>query len=105
MKKNIQIYLGSLLLVLCSIFVACGPDARLDLVGNIMGSSPCTDVRFEDSEKYNEKNPFVTLKAPVENYRVYVCTDTHITNNFYNWQNFIRAYRADLLCPVHPPWH
>ena len=98
--KNIYIYLGSLFLVLCSIFTACGPDARLDLVGNIIGSAPRTDVRFADSEKYNAEHPFVTIKAPVENYRVYVCTDTHITTDFYNWQNFIRAYRADLLCPV-----
>ena len=98
--KNIQRFFGYRLLAIGMIFTACGPDARLDLVGNIIGSSPRTDVRFADSEKYNTEHPFVTIKAPVENYRVYVCTDTHITTDFYNWQNFIRAYRADLLCPV-----
>ena len=88
------------ILILTMLLPACGPDARLDLLGNIIGSSPRTDVRFADSEKYNAEHPVVTIKAPVENYRVYVCTDTHITTDFYNWQNFIRAYRADLLCPV-----
>ena len=98
--KKIQRFFCYGLLAIGMIFAACGPDARLDLVGNIIGSAPRTDVRFVDSEKYNAEHPFVTIKAPEENYRVYVCTDTHITTDFYNWQNFISAYRADLLCPV-----
>ena len=94
--NKIQRSLGHWLFAIGIIFTACGPDARLDLVGNIIGSSPRTDIRFADSEKYNAEHPFITIKVPIENYRVYVCTDTHITTDFYNWQNFIRAYRADL---------
>lgn len=100
MQKNIPIHLGTLLFALFTLFTACTPEARLDLVGNIMGTSPRTDIRFVDSEKYNKEHPFVTLKASVENYRVYICTDTHITTDYHHWQNFIRAYRTDLLCPV-----
>ena len=100
MRKNLYNDLYLLLLGTAFLFTACGPEARLDLVGNIMGTSPRTNVRFADSERYNAEHPFVTLKAPVEDYRVYICTDSHITNDCHHWQNFIRAYRADLLCPV-----
>lgn len=79
---------------------ACGPDARLDLVGNISGTSPRIDQRLADSEKYNAAHPFVTLQAPAEEYNVYVCTDTHITTNMNRWESFINAYRQDMSCPV-----
>lgn len=97
MKIKIPVYL--LLLVLLS-FTACGPDARLDLIGNISGTSPRIDKRMEDSEKYNATHPFVTLYAPDEDYHVYVCTDTHITTEVGRWKSFITAYRQDTLCPV-----
>lgn len=93
--KSKTIYIALVLL-----FTACGPDARLDLVGNISGTSPRIDERFADSEKYNAQHPFVTIKAAVEDYHVYVCTDTHITDDATRWQSFIRNYRSDLLCPV-----
>lgn len=101
MKKKIQIGLlmglvglGSLLLV------ACGPEFRLDLIGNISGTSPRIDQRLEDSQKYNESHPFVTLRAPEENYHVFVCSDTHITFDVSRWQTFVGNYHKDMLCPV-----
>ncbi len=100
MKKNIQICLGSLLLVLGSIFTACGPDARLDMVGMFAGTSPTIDKRFEVSQKYNQQTGFATLQAPADDYHVYVCTDTHITKTRTRWEYFINTYREDLLCPV-----
>ena len=99
MKKNTHIYLASLIMTLATL-VACGPDARLDLVGNIAGTSPRIDQRLADSEKYNATHPFVTIKASDENYHVYVCTDTHITTNMSRWESFVNAYRQDMLCPV-----
>ena len=99
MKKNTHIYLASLIMILATL-VACGPDARLDLVGNIAGTSPRIDQRLADSEKYNATHPFVTIKASDENYHVYVCTDTHITTNMSRWESFVNAYRQDMLCPV-----
>lgn len=66
MKNNVQIYLLSILLVLGSVFNACGPDARLDMIGTISGTSPRIDQRLADSEKYNAAHPFVTLKASDE---------------------------------------
>ena len=58
MKKNIQICLGSLFLVLGSIFTACGPDARLDMVGMFAGTSPTINDRFEISQAYNQQMGF-----------------------------------------------
>ena len=100
MKKKIQIYFCFLIVVAIGSFVACGPEFRLDLVGNIVGTSPRIDQRLADSEKYNATHPFVTLRATAENYHVYVCTDTHITTEVGRWQSFVDAYHQDMLCPV-----
>ena len=100
MKKNIQIGLGSLFLVLGFIFTACGPDARLDMVGMFAGSSPTIDKRFEQSMEYNQQAGYATIQAPSENYHVYVCTDTHIHQTRKRWEHFINAYRGDELCPL-----
>lgn len=99
MKTKIQFHLFFCFMMLAS-FVACGPDARLDLIGNISGTSPRIDERWADSEKYNASHPFVTLHATEESYHVYVCTDTHITTDVSRWGNFVSAYRQDIKCPV-----
>lgn len=99
MKTKIQVCLFFCLLIM-GLFVACGPEFRFDLVGNIAGTSPRIDQRLADSEKYNESHPFVTLQAAAENYHVYVCTDTHITNKVSRWQAFVDDYHQDTLCPV-----
>ena len=80
-------------------FVACGPDVRLDMVGMFAGTSPTIDERFEQSQEYNKQAGFATLQAPSDEYRVYVCTDTHIHNTRTRWEYFIDTYRADLMCP------
>ena len=98
--KNIYIYLGSLFLVLGSIFTACGPDTRLDMVGMFAGTSPTIDKRFEQSMEYNQQAGYATIQALTDNYHVYVCTDTHIHKTRNRWGYFIEAYRADVLCPV-----
>ena len=99
MKTKIQFHLFFCFMMLAS-FVACGPDARLDLVGNISGTSPRIDERLADSERYNATHPFVTLHATEESYHVYVCTDTHITTDVSRWGDFVSAYRQDMMCPV-----
>lgn len=99
MKKNFSIHLCFFFLVL-GLFSACGPEFRLDLIGNIVGTSPRIDQRLADSEKYNVTHPFATLYAADEDYHVYVCTDTHITTEVTRWQSFIAAYHQDMLCPV-----
>lgn len=94
MKKNIFIW------TIAMLFVACGPDTRLDMVGMFAGSSPTIDERFEQSQQYNQQAGFATIQALTEEYHVYVCTDTHIHGTRTRWEHFIKSYRADLLCPV-----
>ncbi len=98
--KNIYIALGSLFLVLGSIFTACGPDTRLDMVGMFAGTSPTIDKRFEQSMEYNKQAGFATIQATTDDYHVYVCTDTHIHKSRTRWEYFIDAYHTDLKCPV-----
>ena len=88
------------LFIACFAMTACGPDARLDMVGMFAGTSPTIDERFEQSQAYNQQHGFATLSAPADDYRVYVCTDTHVTKTQRNWTHFIETYRSDLLCPV-----
>ena len=76
------------------------PDARLDLAGMFVSSSPSIDKRFEQSESYNNKAAVTTIFAPSDDYHIYVCTDTHITKTRNRWEKFIQAYRADMLCPI-----
>lgn len=99
MKKNIT-YIGYWLLVIGFICVSCGPEARLDMVGMFAGTSPTIDERFTESKVYNDKHGFTTLQAPVDDYRVYVCTDTHVTKTQTRWTHFIDTYRHDPMCPV-----
>ena len=91
-----KIYLSSLFLLLCLI-VSC---SRLDMIGMFGGTSPKIDERYEQSMQYNTQHGYATLHAPVENYNVYVCTDTHIAETRNRWEYFINMYRADSLCPV-----
>ena len=98
--KNIQIHIGYWLLVIGIVCVSCGPDTRLDLVGMFVGSSPTIDKRFEQSMEYNKQAGYATIQATADDYRVYVCTDTHIHNTRTRWEYFIDAYRGDLKCPV-----
>ena len=64
------------------------------------GTSPTIDERFTESKVYNDKHGFTTLQAPVDDYRVYVCTDTHVTKTQTRWTHFIDTYRHDPMCPV-----
>lgn len=101
MKTKIQNAVSALFCALLTMtFTACGSDARLDMVGMFAGTSPTIDERFEESKKYNDSHPFVTLQAPADEYHVYVCTDTHVTKTQNNWTYFIDTYRQDALCPV-----
>ena len=83
MKKSISIWTIAMLLI------ACGPDARLDMVGMFAGSSPTIDERFEQSQQYNQQVGYATIQALAEDYHVYVCTDTHIHKTRTRWEHFI----------------
>lgn len=99
MKKNI-LAIGYWLLAIGIVCVSCGPDTRLDMIGMFAGSSPTIDQRFEQSMQYNQQAGYATIHALSDNYRVYVCTDTHIHKTRTCWEYFVGNYHADSLCPV-----
>lgn len=99
-KKNIFQTIGLCLLVLVAVFTSCGSDARLDMIGMFAGTAPKIDERFQQSKEYNDTYGFAILKAPVDDYRVYVCTDTHVSKTRTRWEHFIATYRQDPICPV-----
>ena len=99
MKKNI-LAISYWLLAIGIVCVSCGPDTRLDMVGMFAGSSPTIDQRFEQSMQYNQQAGYATIHALSDNYRVYVCTDTHIHKTRTRWEYFVGTYHADSLCPV-----
>ena len=93
MKKTI--ILSSIVALLCG----CNPETwDLDITGMFCGSSPGIDTRIDDSFRYNEEHGFPVIFANDEEYKTYICTDTHVDTTCNYWKQFIYAYRADLDC-------
>lgn len=86
MKKSIYI---ALLSFVC---VACNPN--YDMVGMIDGTSPEIAARFADSRHYSDSVGVVHMPMPA-NYRLFVCTDSHIDSTHYGLEKFIHLYKAD----------
>lgn len=95
MKRNISYLLA--LTLLC----ACNPDTwNLDVIGMISGTSAGIDQRAEESFAYNAAHGYPVINAASEEYKVYICTDTHVDRSRTNWEQFIRDYHADIDCPL-----
>lgn len=95
MKKTI--ILSAIAALLCS----CNPETtNLDIVGMFSGSSAGIDERIDDSFRYNDEHGMPVINATAEEYKVYICTDTHVDFTRKNWEQFIHDYRADLACPL-----
>lgn len=71
---------------------------NLDMVGMFNGQSPDSDDRFKTSQAFNDHHGFSTILVD-DDYRVYVCTDTHVDTSCYNLAQFNRAYKRDAACP------
>lgn len=76
---------------------ACNPN--YDMPGMFNGSSPKVAVRFAESMAYNDSAGVRHVVVPTADYRVYVCTDSHIDSTHYNIDSFAAAVAADTLCP------
>lgn len=95
LMKNIVNHLSffGLLLVVAA---SCNPN--YDMAGMFNGSSIRADKRFEQSMAYNNEHDYTHLTVP-EDYRIYVCTDTHVDSTTRNVEKFTKLYKADPLCP------
>ena len=79
------------------IFPSCNPN--YDLAGFLNGTSPEVSTRFEQSIAYNDSVGVPAVVVPSADYRVYVCTDSHIDSIPTNLTTFVQAAAADTLCP------
>ena len=93
--SNFQIFKFSNLLLLLS---SCNPN--YDMAGMLNGSSPEVSTRFEQSMAYNDSVGIPAVVVPSADYRVYVCTDSHIDSVPTNLTTFVQAAAADTLCPL-----
>ena len=77
---------------------SCNPN--YDMAGMLNGSSPEVSTRFEQSMAYNDSVGIPAVVVPSADYRVYVCTDSHIDSIPTNLTTFVQAATADTLCPL-----
>ena len=70
------------------------------MAGMLNGSSPEVNTRFEQSMAYNDSVGIPAVVVPSADYRVYVCTDSHIDSVPTNLTTFVQAAAADTLCPL-----
>lgn len=93
MKKIIYLLFVTLLFIQCK-------EGNLDWAGMWNGESPYTDTRFENSMEYNSTHGYRTIIVPNEDYRIYVCSDTHVDSTNRHLTKFVQLYRADDNCPI-----
>ena len=93
--SNFQILIFSILFLLLP---SCNPN--YDLAGFLNGTSPEVSTRFEQSMAYNDSVGVPAVVVPSADYRVYVCTDSHIDSIPTNLTAFVQAAAADTLCPL-----
>ena len=77
---------------------SCNPN--YDMAGMLNGTSPEVSTRFEQSMAYNDSVGVPAVVVPSADYRVYVCTDSHIDSIPTNLTTFVQAATADTLCPL-----
>ena len=58
------------------------------------------EKRFEKSMFFNEDKGYAVLKVPDDEYRIYVCTDTHVKDSTTTLRKFIQLYHDDPDCPA-----
>ena len=91
--SNLQIYKFTNLLLL--LLPSCNPN--YDLAGFLNGTSPKVSTRFEQSMAYNDSVGVPAVIVPSADYRVYVCTDSHIDSIPPNLPTFVQATTANTL--------
>lgn len=78
------------------VFGGCDNDS----LAPFSSKAPSVDERFLESMEYNNRVGYPTLKVKDDEYRIYVCTDTHIHGKGTKFQQFIQLYHDDRDCPA-----
>lgn len=93
MKKN---YIFLIVTSLTLLYTGCSKDAMSLFEGYV----PSMEKRFDKSMYYNEEHGYPVLKVKDDNYRIYVCTDTHVKDSTTTLRKFIQLYHDDKDCPA-----
>lgn len=71
-----------------------------DSLAPFSNKAPSVDERFMESMEYNNRVGYPTLKVKDDEYRIYVCTDTHLKYHTTTLQKFVQLYHDDRDCPA-----
>ena len=94
--RNINYQLSIINLMLLAVATSCNPN--YDMKGMFDGSSVRADKRFDESMEYNRQAGYTHLVVP-EDYKIYVCADTHVDSTTHNVEAFTKLYKSDPDCP------
>ena len=85
-------------LIFITLLTSCDENSLAPFASNY----PSVDVRFRGSMTYNNLNSYATIRIPNKDYKIYVCTDTHVAGQELNktLKTFISLYKSDRDCPV-----
>ena len=84
-----------ILMLVLALWTGCS-----ERMNNYSATVPQPNERFASSMAYNKAHGYATLKVPDGNYRIYVCSDTHLDKTADNFKHFIRLYHDDADCPA-----
>lgn len=81
-------------IILITLLTACNEDSLAPFMSNF----PSVDERFKISMSYN--NLYDTIRVANKEYKIYVCTDTHVAGEDLNktLKTFITLYKNDKDC-------
>ena len=81
-------------IILITLLTACNEDSLAPFMSNF----PSVDERFKISMSYN--NLYDTIRVANKEYKIYVCTDTHVAGQDLNktLKTFITLYKNDKDC-------
>ncbi len=71
---------------------------KYDVGGLFASSSPGSDSRFSQSMEWNKAHGYQSIAVPDE-YKAYLCTDSHVSDSNEHVKKFVLAYRSDKDCP------
>lgn len=78
------------------LFGLCACNPNYDIPGMFKGTSPKVDTRFGESAAYNDSVGARHVQVETD-YRVYVCTDSHIDSTHRNLQHIMETYAEDTV--------
>ena len=86
----------SLLTALAVLTSCANDDTTLDMKGMFSPNGETVNTRFEQSMAYNDARGEIHLDMHADDYKIYVCTDSHITKKTHrNLDYFMAQYRAE----------